>query len=33
MSKHQVLADVGSFDVGMVDIIFSVAKTGAGLGG
>jgi hypothetical protein len=28
MAKHQVLADVGIFDVGMVDVVFKVVRNG-----
>ena len=28
MAQHQVLADMGAFDVGIVDVIFKVGETG-----
>lgn len=32
MANHKVLADMGEFDVGMVDVIFKVVKDGSVLG-
>ena len=28
MASHQVFADVGTFDVGMVDVVFKVVRNG-----
>lgn len=32
MAQHQVLADMGTFDVGIVDVIFKVIRDGNVLG-
>ena len=32
MAQHQVLADMGTFDVGIVDVIFQVIRDGNVLG-
>jgi hypothetical protein len=32
MAKHRVFADMGTFDVGMVDVVFKVKRDGALLG-